>query len=119
MQYITDMPPRPQQSTVPLSFPTTQLQVLDTFRKHLKSIARAPGRKIVAIMDAISSKPGVLLPWEEMVKVCKEEGVWSVIDAAHAIGQQPNINMKAADPDFWVSVWTTIFETGRVLGTHL
>lgn len=44
--------------------------------------------KIVAVIDSIASNPGVLLPWQEMVKVCREEGVWSVIDGAHSIGQE-------------------------------
>lgn len=44
--------------------------------------------RFVAVIDSITSVPGVLLPWKEMVQVCKEEGVWSVIDAAHSIGQE-------------------------------
>ena len=44
--------------------------------------------KIVAVIDSIASMPGVLLPWQEMVKVCREEGVWSVVDAAHSLGQE-------------------------------
>ena len=46
------------------------------------------GNRFVAVIDSITSTPGVLLPWKEMVQVCKEEGVWSVIDAAHSIGQE-------------------------------
>jgi len=38
-----------------------------------------------------------------MVKICKDEGVWSVIDAAHSIGQEQNINLTEIGPDFWVS----------------
>lgn len=38
-----------------------------------------------------------------MVKICKEEEVWSVIDAAHSIGQETNLNLAEADPDFWVT----------------
>lgn len=39
-----------------------------------------------------------------MVQVCKEEGVMSVIDAAHSIGQELNLDLNKADPDFWISV---------------
>ena len=74
------------------------------FRSHLKSLPREPGSKIVAIIDSIVSVPGAILPWKELVKVCKEEGVISVVDAAHSIGQEVGINLKEADPDFWVSV---------------
>lgn len=44
------------------------------------------------------------MPWQEMVKISKEEGIWSVVDAAHSIGQEPGINLDQAQPDFWVSV---------------
>jgi selenocysteine lyase/cysteine desulfurase len=52
----------------------------------------------------VVSNPGVLLPWKEMVAICKDEGIWSVIDAAHSIGQEVGVNLKESAPDFWVSV---------------
>lgn len=60
--------------------------------------------KIVAIIDSISSNPGALMPWREMVTISKKEGVWSVVDAAHSIGQEVGIDLDEAQPDFWVSV---------------
>ncbi|KAH8109430.1 PLP-dependent transferase [Phellopilus nigrolimitatus] len=103
IQYISDSPPHPMKATFALNFPTTIPELIGQFRAHLKSIPRYPKRRVVAIIDSIVSKPGILLPWEEMVKICKEEGVVSVVDAAHSIGQQVNINIKESDPDFWVS----------------
>ena len=44
------------------------------------------------------------MPWREMVKICREEGVYSVVDAAHSIGQELNIKLDEAQPDFWFSV---------------
>lgn len=58
----------------------------------------------MAIIDGIISNPGVLVPWKELVNICKEEGIWSVIDAAHSIGQEQNIDLTEAAPDFWTSV---------------
>ena len=80
-----------------------------SFRAHLRALPRrhtkdnAP-QKIVAVIDSIASNPGVLLPWQEMTRVCREEGVWSVIDAAHSIGQEPALDVRASGCDFWVSV---------------
>ena len=46
------------------------------------------GNRFVVVIDAISSMPGVLMPWKRMVEICKEQGLWSVVDAAHSIGQE-------------------------------
>jgi selenocysteine lyase/cysteine desulfurase len=70
----------------------------------LRRLPRKTGQRVVAIIDSIISNPGILLPWKEMVQVCKEEGVMSVIDAAHSIGQELNLDLNKADPDFWISV---------------
>lgn len=87
-----------------MTFPTSHTGILKSFREHLHGLPRQRGQKIVAVIDSLVSNPGVQLPWEEMVKICKEEGVWSVIDAAHAIGQQVGLNLNKTDPDFWISV---------------
>ena len=87
-----------------MEFPTTSAKILEGFRAHLRSVPRFPGQKVVSVIDSIVSNPGVLLPWKAMAQICKEEGVLSVIDAAHSIGQEFEINLKQSDPDFWVSV---------------
>jgi selenocysteine lyase/cysteine desulfurase len=71
-------------------------------------------KKIVAVIDSIISAPAAYLPWKEMVKICAELGVWSVIDAAHSIGQELDINLSAAKPDFWVSVCAPFFHVHAV-----
>jgi len=97
-----------------LSFPNTHETIVEQFRNHLRSLHRKPNAKIVAIIDSITSNPGCLMPWQKMVEVCKEEDVWSLIDAAHSIGQEMNINLSEAKPDFWVSVsGSTIPFAGR------
>lgn len=116
---LSDVSPHPTVSEIKLEFPTTSHQILAQFRDHIKSLAHlrkgitrndtpdkrtAKSPKCVAIIDSIISNPGAYLPWKEMVKICKEEGIWSVIDAAHSIGQEQDIDLRSADPDFWVSV---------------
>ncbi|KAL5526804.1 hypothetical protein ACEPAF_8529 [Sanghuangporus sanghuang] len=103
VQYTTDVNPHIIQSRFPLVFPTARSIVIDGFRTHLKSLSRKSGCKVVAIIDSIASVPGVLIPWKELVKICKEEGVVSLIDGAHSIGQEVDIDLKDADPDFWIS----------------
>lgn len=111
-QYLSDIPPHPKQSQFTIIFPTSHAEIITNWRAYLRSLnqtrsatASGLGRrpKIVAIIDSIISVPGALLPWKEMVKICKEEEVWSVVDAAHSIGQETNLNLTEADPDFWVT----------------
>ncbi|KAI0666932.1 PLP-dependent transferase [Trametes maxima] len=127
IRYLADRSehPRPEAHLVEYTFPLTHLQILDIFRAKLRAVKElyadrqftdvpplSPGysedpadkkNKIVAVFDSITAQPGWLMPWQEMVAVCREEGVWSVVDAAHSIGQEPDINVGEAKPDFWVS----------------
>ncbi|KAF8638760.1 hypothetical protein AX17_001976 [Amanita inopinata Kibby_2008] len=100
-QSISNVLPHPNLSVLTLNFPLTHDEIIALFRGHIRSLP--PGKHRVAIIDAIVSNPGVLLPWKEMVKICREEGVWSLVDAAHALGQELDINLEEAKPDFWVS----------------
>ena len=112
MEYISDRAdqPHPTAHAIEFNFPLTHAQLVEKFRDGVRALNAAhpgtqftdvpplsPGysedptarkNKIVAIIDSIVSNPGVLLPWQEMTKICREEGVWSVIDAAHSIGQE-------------------------------
>jgi len=78
--------------------------IIEHFKEHVKKNPGKPGKKRVAIIDSISSTPAIYFPWKELVAICKEEGILSVIDAAHAIGQEVRINLTEVGPDFWVSV---------------
>jgi len=65
--------------------------------------------RIVVIVDALSSNPGLLMPWERVVEFCKShENVWTVVDAAHAIGQIIGIDLNKTQPDFFVTVGSII-----------
>ncbi|CAO3685583.1 unnamed protein product [Umbelopsis ramanniana] len=71
----------------------------------LKEEAKAgvTGGKIkLAVIDAISSMPGVRVPFERIVKLLREHQILSLIDGAHAIGQIP-LNLRETDPDFFLS----------------
>ena len=108
LKYLADVRPHPVLSTFNLQFPTKRENIIQDFEKHIKqlrdSLEATGERKIIAIIDTIASNPGVLLPWKEMVAICREAGVISVVDGAHSIGQELDINLSEARPDFWVSV---------------
>lgn len=91
-----------------LSFPEPRADLLQRWRLFLRKLSSTSGtgagrRKIVGIVDSIVSGPGLLMPWREMVQTCREEGVWSIVDAAHSLGQEP-VDLRTVQPDFWVSV---------------
>jgi hypothetical protein len=108
-QYLHDIYPETILAPFHLEFPTSHADILSYFRAHLRALpapapsAANPAPQRVAVIDALVSAPGALLPWEEMVAICREEGVYSVVDAAHAVGQQTGINLTKSMPDFWVS----------------
>ncbi|RDX57398.1 PLP-dependent transferase [Lentinus brumalis] len=127
IRYLTDRSeqPRPKMLTIVYNFPLTHAEVLELFRAKIREAKqqyadtqftdvpplsegydRDPAEKknkIVAVIDSITSNPGVLLPWKDMCSIAREEGVWTVIDAAHSIGQEQHINLSDTKPDFWLS----------------
>ena len=110
VQYIHDTnSAHPKVLTYEVNFPTTTQFIIEEFRTHLRAIRAtqfqgAPAPKAVAIIDAISSKPGIRFPWPEMIRICREEGAYSLIDAAHCMGQELDINLSVSQPDFWITV---------------
>lgn len=58
--------------------------------------------KLLAMTHVFRSER-IVLPWEEIVGLCKTYGALSLVDAAHAIGQI-KVDVKRADCDFWVAV---------------
>ncbi|KAG8889953.1 hypothetical protein FRB99_003929, partial [Tulasnella sp. 403] len=100
LQQLSDREPHPTYSIIPLAFPTTHAEILTLFRNHIRSLPRSEGQTVVAVIDTIVSNPGVTMPWEKLVEICKEENVWSLIDAAHGLGIL-NTDLSKTQPDFW------------------
>jgi selenocysteine lyase/cysteine desulfurase len=74
-------------------------------RKFLEVVAKAKeeGLKVrVAVFDTIVSMPGVRFPFERLIEKCRAEGVLSVVDGAHGIGQIP-LDLGVLQPDFFTS----------------
>ncbi|GAA5982857.1 hypothetical protein JCM10908_006812 [Rhodotorula pacifica] len=106
LQYIVDTHPYLDLELLPVVF-TYPKPHADVVRLARSAIDRAnsdgTGRKVrLALIDAISSAPGVVVPWEELVEVFREKNVISLVDAAHQIGQMP-VSLRKTKPDFWLS----------------
>ncbi len=65
-QCISDIPPHPEVAQFTILFPTTKEDIISRWREQLQSVRERVGKnaKIVAVVDAIISNPGALLPWE-------------------------------------------------------
>ncbi|KIK61027.1 hypothetical protein GYMLUDRAFT_167026 [Collybiopsis luxurians FD-317 M1] len=104
VQYIHDTIPGVRISEFQMLFPTTRHTLVNEWRSFIAGVKKhAPhGKKIVAVIDSIVANPGVALPWKEMVKICKDAGIWTVVDGAHSVGQEP-LQLAASGADFFVS----------------
>ncbi|CEH14612.1 Cysteine desulfurase NFS1 [Ceraceosorus bombacis] len=87
---------------VPIKLPASDDEILRTVEE---SIVAATAKQIkirLGIFDAISSMPGIKLPWVELVQLLRKHDILSFVDGAHAFAQIP-LDLQAADPDFFVS----------------
>lgn len=103
-QYIIDSNPnyKLRLIKVPLTYPLTHDEVVAKTKSAIKA-AEAEGTRIrLGVVDAITSVPGVIVPWERIVTLFREHSILSLVDAAHAVGQIP-LNLTQADPDFFIS----------------
>lgn len=103
-QFIVDSNPALNLGVVrvPIQYPVSHEEFLAKTEAALVD-ARKQGIKIkIAIVDAISSLPGVVVPWREAVKLLRKHDVLSLVDGAHAVGQIA-LDLKQADPDFFIS----------------
>lgn len=106
VQCLAATPPHPKLANLDIRFPISHDEILAKFAAFLKSsqVQVGPRNKRICIIESIVSTPGVLMPWQEMVQMCKDEGIWTLVDAAHSIGHELDINLSTTQPDFWVSV---------------
>ncbi|GAA5853984.1 hypothetical protein JCM8547_008182 [Rhodosporidiobolus lusitaniae] len=106
LQYIVDTHPHLSLSLlpVPITYPISHDKLVATVRTAIEEAENdGTGRKVrLALVDAIRSAPGVVVPWERLVELFREKEVFSLIDAAHQIGQLP-VSLQASKPDAWVS----------------
>ncbi|KAJ5125581.1 hypothetical protein N7526_007758, partial [Penicillium atrosanguineum] len=88
-----------QSRKVHFQFPITEDELESRFREVVRK-TREEGLKVrAAVFDTIVSNPGCRFPFERFIAICREEGILSVIDGAHGIGQIP-LDLNKLQPDF-------------------
>jgi selenocysteine lyase/cysteine desulfurase len=85
-----------------IKYPMEDADVLTLFRAAIKASRDAGNNPRLALFDTVSSLPGLRMPFEDLTAICKEEGILSLIDAAHGVGHV-HIDLGSLDPDFFVS----------------
>jgi len=83
---------------LPMSHP----EICSAFSQTISRLLYEGYNVKAAVFDTIVSLPGVRLPFERLVRMCKEYGILSVIDGAHSIGMIP-LNLSELDADFFTS----------------
>lgn len=82
--------------------PVSHKTLVQKFRDIVEQ-ARSEGLNVkVAVFDTVTSLPGMRFPFEELTRVCKDEGIFSLIDGAHGIGHIP-LDLNELQPDFFTS----------------
>ena len=89
---------------VAVDYPINDDALISKFQMAIKRVKFGKWRRRVriAIFDTISSLPGVRVPWERLVEVCREEGVLSLVDGAHGVGHI-DLGLSKVQPDFFTS----------------
>lgn len=82
---------------VPIAFPLTDDQIVDAFEEVF--VKHKPR---MAMFDTVVLMPGVRLPYERLVALCRKHDVLSFVDGAHAIGLIP-LSIGELKPDFFIS----------------
>ncbi|WJG35369.1 pyridoxal phosphate-dependent transferase [Fusarium oxysporum Fo47] len=87
---------------IELPYPLDDDEIIKKFEDAVKKIESEGKRVRICTFDVVSSRPGVVFPWEEMVKTCRRLNVLSMVDGAQGVGMV-KLDLSAADPDFFVS----------------
>ncbi|GAA5810552.1 hypothetical protein MFLAVUS_003975 [Mucor flavus] len=88
---------------IDLAYPMSDSEVLDLIEETIENEnQKNDGAIKVCFMDAISSVPAVLFPFESAIKLVRKHNILSMVDGAHAIGQIP-LDLHEMDPDFFIT----------------
>ncbi|MCJ1386349.1 hypothetical protein MMC17_009475 [Xylographa soralifera] len=102
IEYVCESTPA-ERLCIVLQYPIEDKEVVQKFREAVETV-KNDGRKVkIAMFDTVLTFPGVRMPWEALVDVCKDFGVLSLVDAAHGIGHIDLTRMGQVGPDFFTS----------------
>ncbi|KAF2628995.1 PLP-dependent transferase [Macroventuria anomochaeta] len=101
IEYITETTPV-KSVKLEYTYPVEDDWLVNAFKQKVQEVQNSKGKVKIAVFDTVVSMPGVRVPFERLTKACKELGVLSCVDGAHAIGHL-EVDVARLDPDFFVS----------------
>ncbi|EMF15374.1 PLP-dependent transferase [Sphaerulina musiva SO2202] len=101
IEYLSETTPVTSR-VVEFTYPISDAELIQKFQSTIEAVRKDGNIPKLAIFDSIVSMPGVLHPFIQLTKICREEKIFSLIDGAHSIGQIP-IDLTSLDPDFYIS----------------
>lgn len=82
--------------------PISDTAICEMFEDKIKHL-RSTGKNLrIAVFDTCNSLPGIRMPFERLIEICRDNNLLSCVDGAHGIGQFP-LDLTALDPDFFMS----------------
>ncbi|KAK4202382.1 pyridoxal phosphate-dependent transferase [Triangularia verruculosa] len=92
-----------QSRCVPISYPCLDEDIVQNFERVVEEVKKEGKRVRLALLDVVSSNPGIRFPFEAVTASCKKHGVLSLVDGAQGIGMVKLDHLAEVDPDFFVS----------------
>ncbi|KAI2776285.1 PLP-dependent transferase [Daldinia loculata] len=87
---------------IQIAYPCEDHVIVASLKDAIENGKRDGKRAKLCLFDTVSSLPAVRFPFEDVVRVCKEEGILSLVDGAQGVGML-DLDLEALDPDFFVS----------------
>ena len=100
--YVSESTGKVAGREIKITYPLSRANYITAFEDAIAA-SKAEGKQPrMAIFDTVSSIPGVRVPHEELLRVCRENDILSMVDGAHGVGHIP-IDLSLLKPDFFVS----------------
>jgi len=102
VQYIYQTTPA-DCKCIDVVFPVDDDVLVQMFHDTILHLRQQGRHARIAMFDTVVTFPGVRLPWEALVRTCRDLKVLSLIDGAHGIGHIDLTHLSSVGPDFFTS----------------
>ncbi|KAJ3095108.1 hypothetical protein HDU97_007263, partial [Phlyctochytrium planicorne] len=89
--------------SVDVAYPISDDEIVKRVKAAIEGEEAKGNTVVLAVFDAVTSVPGVVIPLWHLIPLCRSHSIFTVVDAAHAVGQVPLHPILALDPDLLVT----------------